>query len=220
MAWTTALDDLRLKLSDTPLDKLRAFKRVFGQIDGNNQVFKTFEYRRVTDFTAAEAPLGIYINQVRIDAGQISSDDLQTGFFTLATPPEPGDVLEATYYTQFFFDQNLQDFLRLATQWLGLGVDYANIPAGLQPSALQYAAGEAYQKLAMRFAEHLSETYRLEDAPDAERFKLVDEYKRMSADCRNEATTLRDQYYTRQGQSLQPLFGVNRGNVRDVAPPR
>jgi len=220
MSWTTAVDDLRLKLSDTQLDKLRAFKRVFGQIDGTNTVFKTFEYRRVTDFTTADAPLGVYINQIRIDATSVASDDLQTGFFTLADAPAAGDVIECTYYTQFFFDSNIQDFLRLSAQWLGIGTDYTNVPLGLQPSSLQYAAGEAYQKLAMRFAEHLSETYRLEDAPDAERFKLVDEYKRMAEDCRSSATVLRDQYYTRQGQSLQPLFAVNRGNVKEVAPPR
>lgn len=220
MAWNTAVADLRLKLSDTPLDKLRAYKRVFGQIDGVNAVFKTFEYRRVTDFTLAAAPLGVYLNGVRLSTAGIASDDLQTGFFTLASAPAAGSVLEATYYVQFFFDENLTDFLRFATQWLGLGTDYNSIPSGLQGAALQYAAAEAYQKLAMRFSEHLSETYRLEDAPDAERFKLVDEYKRMSDDCRASATTLRDQYYTRQGQSLQPLFAVNRGRVRDVAPPR
>lgn len=220
MAWATALDDLRLKLSDTPLDKLRAFKRVLGQIDGSNKVFKTFEYRRVTDFTAAPAPLGVYLNQVRISSAAVASDDLQTGFFTLVTAPAPGDVLECTYYIQFFFDQNLSDFLRLSAQWLGLGTDPNNIPAGLQPAALQYSAAEAYQKLAMRFSEHLSETYRLEDTPDNDRFKLVDEYKRMAEDCLKSAHTLRDEYYTRQGQSLQPLFGVNRGRVRDVAPPR
>ena len=220
MSWTTGVADLRLKLSDTPIDKLRAFKRVFGQIDGVNKVFKTFEYRRVTDFTTAAAPLGIYKNQVRLSAGAIASDDLGTGFFELVTAPAAGDVLEASYYVQFFLDSNLEDFLRLSTSWLGLGIDHTVIPSGLQPAALQYASAEAYQKLAMRFAEHASETYRLEDSPDVQRFKLVDEYKRMSEDCRKEATVLRDQYYTRQGQSLQPLFAVNRGNVRDVAPPR
>lgn len=220
MSWATAVADLRLKLSDTPLDKLRAYKRVFGQIDGTNKIFKTFEYRRITDFTSAAAPLGVYLNQVRLGSAAIASDDLQTGYFTLVSAPAAGDVLEATYYVQFFFDENLGDFLRLGAQWLGLGTDYNNVPIGLQPAALQYAAAEAYQKLAMRFAEHLSETYRLEDAPDADRFKLVDEYRRMGEACRVEATTLRDHFYTRQGQYLSPLFGVNRGNVRDVAPPR
>jgi hypothetical protein len=220
MSWTTSLTDMRLKLSDGSQDKLRAFKRVFGQIDGSNRVFKTFEFRRVTDFTSAAAPLGIYKNQVRLTAADVSSDDLTTGYFTLTVAPQSTDVIEATYYLQFFYDSELQGFLRLSTNWLGLGDDYTGIPEGLRPAALQYACGEAYQKLAMRFAEHLSETYRLEDSPDGDRFRLVDEYKRMAEDCRKEGQNLRDQFYTRQGQSLQPLFGVNLGRVRNVEPSR
>lgn len=220
MSWGTAVADMRLKLSDGPQDKLRAYKRVFGQIDGTNRVFKTFEFRRVTDFTTATAPLGVYKNQVRLTAADISSDDLTTGYLTLAVAPQSTDVIEATYYLQFFYDAELTGFLRLSANWLGLGDDPTVIGEGLRPAALQYACGEAYQKLAMRFAEHLSETYRLEDAPDAERFRLVDEYKRMAEDCRKEAQNLRDQFYTRQGQSLQPLFGTNLGRVRNVEPSR
>jgi hypothetical protein len=220
VSWSTAVQDIRLKLSDNPNDKLRAYKRVFGQIDGVNVTFKTFEFRRVTDFTSADAPLGIYKNQIRLNASDIASDDLTTGFFTLAVAPASTDVIEATYYLQFFYDAELQGFLRLATNWLGLGGDWNSIPEGLRPAALQYACGEAYQKLALRFAEHLSETYRLEDSPDGDRFKLVDEYKRMGEDCRKEGQNLRDQFYTRQGQSLQPLFGVNVGRVRNVEPSR
>jgi hypothetical protein len=211
---------MRLKLSDNPNDKLRAYKRVFGQIDGTNTVFKTFEFRRITDFTLGAVPLGIYKNQVRLNTSDIASDDVTTGYFTLAAAPSGSDVIEATYYVQFFYDAELDGFLRLASNWLGLGNDYTNIAEGLRPAALQYACGEAYQKLAMRFAEHLSETYRLEDAPDANRFKLVDEYKRMGEDCRKEGENLRNQFYTRQGQSLQPLFGVNAGRVRNVEPSR
>lgn len=220
MSWATAIADMRLKLSDNPNDKLRAYKRVFGQIDGTNTVFKTFEFRRITDFTLGAVPLGIYKNQVRLNTSDIASDDVTTGYFTLAAAPSGSDVIEATYYVQFFYDAELDGFLRLASNWLGLGNDYTNIAEGLRPAALQYACGEAYQKLAMRFAEHLSETYRLEDAPDANRFKLVDEYKRMGEDCRKEGENLRNQFYTRQGQSLQPLFGVNAGRVRNVEPSR
>jgi len=220
VSWATAIADMRLKLSDNPNDKLRAYKRVFGQIDGTNTVFKTFEFRRITDFTLGAVPLGIYKNQVRLNTSDIASDDVTTGYFTLAAAPSGSDVIEATYYVQFFYDAELDGFLRLASNWLGLGNDYTNIAEGLRPAALQYACGEAYQKLAMRFAEHLSETYRLEDAPDANRFKLVDEYKRMGEDCRKEGENLRNQFYTRQGQSLQPLFGVNAGRVRNVEPSR
>jgi len=220
MSWATALADLRLKLSDNSNDKLRAFKRVFGQVDGSNKVFKTFEFRRVTDFTSASAPLGVYINQVRQNTAAIASDDLGTGYFTLVAAPSGTDVVEATYYIQFFLDAELQSFLRFAANWLGLGDDYTQVPTGLVPSATHFALGEAYGKLSMRFAEHISETYRMEDAPTEDRFKIVDEYKQLAKMAREEAEHFRDEYYKRQGQHLSPLYGLNIGTVRDVGPNR
>jgi hypothetical protein len=220
MSWTTAKADLRLKLSDNPNDKLRAFKRVFGQIDGTNKVFKTFEFRRVTDFTSAAAPLGIYINQVRLAAAGIATDDLTTGYFTLVAAPTVNDVVEASYYIQFFYDAELDGFLRISANWLGLGDDFTQIGNGLRPAALQWAIGEAYQKLAMRFAEHISETYRLEDAPSADRFQIVEQYKQLAVQSREEAKNFRNEYYTRQGQHLAPLFGSALGAIRDVGPNR
>ena len=220
MSWTTALSDLRLKLSDNPNDKLRAFKRVFGQVDGSNKVFKTFEFRRVSDFTSAVAPLGIYINQVRINAAAIASDDLTTGYFTLVSAPAATDVVEATYYVQFFYDAELDGFMRISANWLGLGDDYSQVPNGLRPACIQYALGDAYQKLAMRFAEHISETYRLEDAPTEDRFRIVDQYKQLAAQSHQEAKDFRDEYYKRQGQHLSPLYGLSLGRVRDVGPNR
>ena len=218
MSWSTALADLRIKLSDNSNDKLRAFKRVFGQVDGTNKRFKTFEFRRVTDFTTASAPLGIYINQVLQTTAAISSDDISSGYFILASAPAVDSVVEATYYIQFFLDTELQTFLRFSSNWLGLGDDYTQVPTGLVPSALHYALGESYGKLAMRFAEHISETYRLEDAPHEDRFKIVDEYKQLAKMARDEAEHFRDEYYKRQGQHLAPLYGLNLGAVREVAP--
>jgi len=220
VSWTTAISDMRLKLSDNPNDKLRAFKRVFGQVDGVNKVFKTFEFRRVSDFTTAAAPLGVYVNQVRVAPTAIASDDLTTGYFTFVTAPAVDDVIEASYYVQFFYDTELLGFLRISTNWLGLGDDHTQIPEGLRPAAIQYAVGDAYQKLAMRFAEHISETYRLEDAPSADRFQIVEQYKQLAVQSHQEAKDFRNEYYTRQGQHLSPLFGINRGSVRDVGPNR
>lgn len=220
MAWVTAIDDVRMKLNDGSLDKIRAFKRVVGQIDGSNKVFKTFEFRRVSNFTTAAQPLGVYKNQIRLDATAIASDDPTSGFFSLVAAPSAGDVLEATYYTQYFLDAEVQTFLRLAASWLGLGTDYNNVPNGLQPAAIQYASAEGYQKLASRFSEHLSETYRLEDMPDVTRQALIAEYKNAGAQAREQAHTLRDEYYTRQGQSLSPLFAVNAGRIPNVVPNR
>lgn len=224
MSWTTARDDLRLLLNDGPADKIRAFKRVFGDVNGTNTRFKTYEFRRVTDFStvADSSPLGVYVNGVKIPAASIASDLPETGFFSLTAPsvPSAGAVVEATYYVQFFLDAELDGFLRLASNWLGFADSFQNVPQGLRPSAAHYAAGEAYQKLAMRFAEHSSETYRLEDMPDDRRMEIVAQYKAAAADAKTQATTLRDQNYTRQGQSLSPLFGVYSPSVRNVAPNR
>ncbi|NBT57955.1 hypothetical protein EBT16_04140 [bacterium] len=221
MAWLTAVSDLRTKLSDNTTDRLRAFKRVFGDINGTNLIFKTFEYRRITDFTTASAPLGVYKNGVRISSTGIMSDDLQTGYFTLQSAPLVGDVIEATYYCQYFLDSELQSFLRLASNFIAGGDNYTQAQGGLQTAVLAYAAAEAYQKLALRFADTFSDTYKMQDLPDAEREKIIVQFKKSSEEARTEAMKLRNDFYeNRQGQALAPLFGTNLGNVRDVAPNR
>jgi hypothetical protein len=179
MAWTTAVDDLRTKISDGPTDKLRALKRVFGQTDGVNQVFKTLEFRRITDFTLVdeEGPLGIYYNGTK-------------------------------------------SFLRLGSNWLGLGDNYSGLVQGLRPAAIFYAASEAYSKLANRFSEHMSETYRLEDMPDVKRMEIIAAWKAAAKESMDAALQARDDFYRRQGQSLAPLFGTARGAVRIVEPSR
>ena len=224
MSWTTALDDLRLLLNDGPTDKIRAFKRVFGDINGANDRFKTYEFRRITDFKTEPdtSSIGVYVESSKVSNTAIDSDDPVSGFFIFASGsvPATGQVVEATYYVQYFLDAELQSFMRLSQNWLGFGDDYTLIPQGLRPAALQYATGEGYQKLAMRFSEHSSETYRLEDMPDVRRTALVAEYKNAAAQAKEQAHTLRNEYYSRQGQHLSPLFGVFSPAIRDVAPRR
>lgn len=217
MAWDTAVSDLRTKLSDNATDKLRAFKRVFGQLDGSNTLFKTFEFRRITDFTGADAPLGVYLNGALVS---VSDDNVQTGYFTLASAPSDGDALESTYYIQWFLDAEVQSFLRIASNWLGSSDDYTAAQVGLRPSLLTYAAGEAYHKLSLKWSEMMSETYRLEDSPNKGQGDIADKYKKSGDELKDEARLLRNDFYTRQGQALQPLFGAQVGNFRDPGPPR
>lgn len=222
MSWTTAISDLRTKLSDNSKDRLRAYKRVFGDINGTNTVFKTFEFRRITNFTVAANYLGVYKNGVRLNPStDITDDDLETGYFVLARAPVAGDVIECTYYSQYFIDSELISFLRLATNFIAGGDDYTQVIGGLQTAVLAYAAAEAYQKLALRFADTFSDTYKMQDLPDGEREKVIISFKKSSEDARAEAKKLRDDYYeNRQGQALAPLWGNNLGNVIDVAPNR
>lgn len=215
--WITAVFDLRTLLSDGPEDRYNSRKRCFGEVNGTNNTFRTFEFRRITDFTTATTPLGVYINGTRLSESDISTDYLNTGEFVIGASgsiPVDGDVVEASYFNQWFLDSELQDFLKVASNWLTSSDDYTQIVGGLTPSALKYAASEAYLKLAIRWRTFLSEQYRVEDEPKKPGTGPADEFIKMADTFREEALKSRDEFYTRQGQALQPLFGSVLGNVR------
>lgn len=219
MSWTTSNADLRRLLSDGPADKLAARKRVIGELNDENVTFKTFEFRRVQDFTVEEAPFGVYLNGIRLNAGLVLNDFPGEGIFTLTNAPSDGDVLEATYYYQWFLDEEMNDFNLKAAQWLGFG-EVVQVVPGLQESALHFAAQSAYLKLAIRWMQNASDTYRLEDSPDPKIKTAGDHYRSLAEFMFKKAKALRDDFYTRQGQNLQPLFGMVVGAARDVQPKR
>lgn len=222
MAWTTAVTELRDLLNDGDNDKLRHRKRVIGTFDGANVDFKTFEFRRVTDFSTGPGstwPYGVYKNNSATPEG-IDQDDPDTGSFKLSSAPVDGDILEATYYIRYFIDDELDTFLKNASRWLASIDDFTLLNPGLWACALKYAASEAYERLVQRYMEHDSAVYRTEDAPDEKKGSLADSFGKLATDFREQALKLRDEFYTRQGQALQPLFSSIRGNVKDVAPRR
>jgi hypothetical protein len=213
MSWTTAVTELRQLLNDGPTDRLRHRKRVFGDVNGTNVVFKTLEFRRVTNFTTAVAPLGVFVNGSPVT---VATDFAEVGEFNLSAAPVDGDVVEATYYTQHFLDAELEQYAKNGALWLTSSDDLNAIVGGLRPAVLNWGAGDAYQKLALKWAERLSETYRLEDQPDPDRQTNPNMYQKLAQDFYKKAKSLRDDFYTRQGQNLQPLFGVARGNLKNI----
>lgn len=217
MSWTTAVDDLRALISDQANDRHAYRKRVFGQINGVNTTFKTFETRRVATMVGAIAPLGAFVDGV---SAAVSADNILVGEFELAVAPSDGSVVEATYYYQWFLDNELLIFLKNATQWIGIGEDHTKVASGLQPAALHFAAQEAYHKIAVRWAERWSEMYLLEDRPAADNDSIVDTYRNLSKDFRMKAEALRAGFYGRNDQANAPLFGSVVGNVRDLKPQR
>jgi len=219
MAWTTAVEEFRELTGDGATDKLRARKRAVGSCNGVNTVFKTFEFRRVTNFTTSTFPLGVFIND-SATAAALVSDDVASGTFVLTVAPITRQFVEATYYIQYFVDTEINNFLKHAAEWLISSPDIALMPLGLQPAALKYAASEGYQKLADKFQDTMSDTYRMEDTPDNKQTTMVEYFQKRAEFFKSSATTARDEYYTRQGQSLQPLFISSAGGVRDVPPRR
>lgn len=217
--WVDPIGDVRKVLSDGPTDKLRYRKEVMNQLDGTNRTFKTFEARRLSDFSQSPtAPIGVYVNGA---AATVTDDDPVSGEFTLQTAPTDGQQLRATYYVQWFLDAEITEFLVQAAEWIGYQDAYLTIPEDLRPAAKEYAASVAYQKLSAKFAENLAESYQLYDAPDKKRFDPVSAYMKISDSKMKRATQLRDDVYKgRKGQSGAPRFQTIAGRARDVAPGR
>lgn len=228
MGWKdtqTAILALRSLIYDGPTDKYCAQKKVIGVIDGVNTLFKTFEYRRLTDFTSPpNVFMGVFINGVPIPTSDVASDDVSTGSFILqgsSVPTQvPRTVVTATYFYQWFYDTDLDVFLQNASTWLGQGLTYINLDAGLNAAALRFAAQEAYEAAAMRYSTRMSETYKLEDGPNEDILKSVAAFKDMADSFMDKAKQMRDDFYTRQGQSLAPNFAFSLGRVRDPVPRR
>lgn len=226
MAWpdiATAVSALRNIIFDGPTDKRAVNKKVLGVVDGVNVTFTTFEYRRVGAFTSPTFPLpGVYVNGVLVPGNKVTNDDPASGVFQLdpSVLPTNRQPLTASYYYQWFLDAELEQFLGDASRWLGLGNTYINLPDGLNAAALRFAAQEAYEKAAMKYSTRMSEVYQLEDAPSEDILKSIEAFKEMADSFMEKAETMRDDYYTRQGQSLAPNFGFALGRVRDPVPRR
>lgn len=228
MSWTTAASDLRTSLSDNSKDKHCYRKSVFGELNGTNTRFKTLEFRRINNFaetdnlapTYTAPPLGVWKNGVLLVTADIASDNPETGDFILASAPADGDTLEASYYAQWFNDDEIAQFLRLSCNWLALGDDFSQISQGLRPAALKYAAAEAYQKLASRWSQMLSEQYLRQDAQEKGRFAIVDAWMKAAETNRKEAYKSRDDFYSRSGQSNIPYASSIQGRVPNPVPQR
>lgn len=225
MAWVdnpTAILALRSLIYDGPQDKYCAMKPVIGIVNGTNVSFKTFEYRRTTDFTAAVAPLGVFVNGSQVTATADDVATTNTGSFTLSSAPSMTgrDAVTATYYYQWFVDSELDSFLQNAATWLGFSTTYITIPDGLNAAALRFAAQEAYEAAAMRYSTRMAQTYKLEDAPSEDILKSVAAFKDSADGFLAKAEKMRDDYYTRQGQSLAPNYSFALGRVRDPVPRR
>lgn len=212
--WLTAKQDLRTLLSDGPTDRFHYRKQVFGEINGSNLRFKTFDFRRVTLFTQTA---GLFLNGNLLGTSAVSDDSLFNGEFILVTAPVDGDLLEASYYTQWFLDAELDDFLQQASLWTLGTFDYTQIPNGLIPACKKYASAEAYLKMAMRWREYISSFFKVEDAPRPDANAKTESFVKMSEMFRKEALDARTEFYkTRQGQAFQPSFGSVLGSVRSM----
>lgn len=215
--WTTSTADLRTYLSDGPTDKSARRKALFGRKDGSNRVFYSFEFRRVTDFTSAVAPLGVYVANSLVS---VSSDDVATGTVTLTAAPTNTQVVEATYYYQWFTDAELAGFVQNALLWMGFGTDPTTLAGPMIPAALEYASKDAYIKMAQRWRERASSAFQMEDAPRKEALDVATGFESLADKAFKRADQLLSNFWSRQHQAEQPYFNTAYGAVRPVTPRR
>lgn len=218
--YQTGLGDLRTILSDQPTDKYNFLQRCFGQVDGNNTRFKTFWRRRATNFAAASGmtgTVGVFKNQTLLPATGVSMDDVESGVFVLQTAPVDGDVIEASFYNQWFDDTEIDGFLQSGSRWLTGDPDYTQTAGGLIDALLKFAAAEAYLKMSMRWRTYMSQEFKVEDAPKDSPTYSTDSFAKMAETFRKEALDSRTEFYqNRQGRALQPLFGSIPGRLRNL----
>lgn len=216
--YQTAIADLQTLLSDQPSDRYVYQARCFGITNGVNTAFKTFYRRRATNFTTGVSG-GVYVNSVLVAAGNIVADNQETGEFTLAASAAPidGQVVEASYFYQWFDVSELDTFLQIACRWLQSGNDYTQVPNQLIDALLKYAAAEAYAKMAQRWRTYMSQDYKVEDAPKDSPSYNTNDFLNLSKYFRAEALASRTEYMeNRQGRALQPLFGNVLGGIRNL----
>lgn len=215
-SYQSGISDLQTLLSDEPNDRYAYLHRCFGPSNGVNLNFKTFYRRRSTDFTTGVSG-GVYVNSVLVPASGITSDNVETGEFVLGTAPADGDVVEASYFHQWFDVVELDTFLQVASRWLSSSPDYTQTPAGLVDALLKYAAGEGCLKMAMRWRTYASQEWKVEDAPKNSPTYNTSDFKQMADQYKKDADASRKSYYsTRQDRALAPNFGLIRGNVREM----
>lgn len=219
--YQTAIDDLRKILSDQGDDRYVYRHRCFGKVDGINLNFKTFFRRRVTDLTlSVTGGEGVYVAGELVAPGDIAQDNRETGEFYFASTgvtPVAGEDVEASYYYQWFDDDELDTFLQQASRWLQGAPDYTRTADPLVDALIKHAASQGYAKMAQRWRTYMSQEYRVEDAPKDSPTYNTNEFLQLAKYFRAEALASRTEFYeTRQGRALQPLSGTVRGRVRSL----
>ena len=216
MAWTTAISDVTLHLSDGPTDKPAMQKALIGVVNGTNKIFKTFDARVLTNFTTSVAPFGVYVNDALV---AVDAHDLESGFIVLHTAPQSGDTVHANYYHQWFNDTQLGQYLTSGAMFLNKGIFYDTLEEGLRVIALEYAKYLAYNEMAARTSRTIADTFRFEDGSGKDR-SAEPNFNRMATACYDKAMEMRKDYYSGAGRQHIPSFVLSRGNVKDVAPNR
>jgi hypothetical protein len=212
---STARADLRRFLNDGPSDRPVKMKQVVGLIDGANKQFMTWEDRLV------DGTLVVSVDFVDLAGSQVTVNDSTFGIFTLVAAPQPGQIVRARYYHQFFTDAELDESLQMAAIECVDGDDITLVPLMLKTAALNFGGHFSYQKQAIRWANQMSTRFVLEEQPTEQDLQTKpSHYRQIAQDYWKQGVIMRDGAYMRRGRRNAPAVAVNKPRLRPLAPRR
>lgn len=213
--WAAPLADLRTFLADTTNDNLVKDQKLFGETNGQNRTFFTFEDRLVAsgNQSVCGTPIRVFCNAgggyTEIAASGVLVTDSLRGELQLMYVPSGSVSLKASYHYQQFLDAELNVYLQQAANQVTADTA-SNIALGLQASALHIAASFAYKRLAQRWQQRKSEQFLLQDEPArTEAADRIEFYRKQGQDMMTEGIALRRSYYDmRLDTGRSPAYGV------------
>lgn len=147
----SAVASLRSLLGDGPTDKFEFKADVFPTPDGVTTRFFVGETRVY--------PGSLEVYQGTVLVTPVAPPEWVKGTFALTTAPSGNVELQASFYYQWFGDDDLNSFITQATHVLGFtGITDATLVAGIRPAVLQFAAYNAYMRKAAEHADSVVAT--------------------------------------------------------------
>lgn len=140
-----------------------------------------------------------------------------SGLFTLPNPP--AETLQVTYAWQYFQDGSIEAFLQEARAWVqgpGTFSGLAEVPDGLSPALIDFAASRALRSLAAKIA--LASAKSGDSSMDFG--ALMKEYRAQADSRESAASAERKSYWGRSDQPLAPASSVGEAGYRNYQPRR
>jgi len=211
-AWTTALQDLRVFLTDTPADNLIKDKAVIPPVgDGVRTNFMTFDDRLLASgvLSGEFPPLRVWVDGQEVASSGIQVVDRIRGEFRfLYTVPNSGQTIRASYYFQQFLDAELENYLERARELVN-AASIEDVPEGLRTAVLHFAGSLAFSRLAVRWQQRKTQQFLLADEPARmEAEEKIEFFRERAQEYMETALKLRQQYYfMRMDRGHAPAYG-------------
>lgn len=220
MSYTTAITELRQLLSDSQYHKKATDKRLIGSVDGTNVTFHTYDKRILSSTFTTK------VNGAEVDS---SLDEAVQGLVTLSDAPPVNSKVTASYYWQWWLDDELRTFLNKGAELTSFFTTtipedaFLLVTPGLKTSALYFSASYAMDSLINYLVNRRhSEEFLIEESGNDESAfsQTIDAMRTASKDFWDKAKWARDDFYQNQGRRNTPAFGVKTVSTRRYGPQR